>query len=413
MKRILVSLLLIIFLSSFYLYAQEIKFSGIFTAQTANYLNYTDNAGDFITGGWISDGKLKYITDNSILYINAEGNYNAVNESNGNEAFSGIVKEAYFDYNGDFYSFRIGRQITAWGAADGLIVTDVLCPQDNNAFLAEDISDSRLGIDAIRLSLFHNSFIADFYVIPFFTAATLPLEDTDILHYYFFPAGVNISDIEKVEASLSNMEYAFRLSSYSSLFDFSLYAFYGYSDTPIFTISSIDSNGIYLSGLYKKSFMTGFASSIPVGNFTLRVEAALFPEKYFSLSTYTDTEKHDEYKALLGIDWLHGDFTTTAQYYISYIDGDISLIDEERYCQKATISISYDIQAANIELSASSVVNLEDFDSASEIGISYDLSDFITFKTSGKFFNSGIKEKGFYGEYKDLSCVILKGIYRF
>ncbi|MCR5605908.1 MAG: hypothetical protein K6F69_03710, partial [Treponema sp.] len=193
----------------------------------------------------------------------------------------------------------------------------------------------------------------------------------------------------------------------------SFYAFYGYSDTPIFTISSIDSNEIYLSGLYKKTIMTGFASSIPISNFTLRLEAAFFPEKYFSLSTYIDTEKHDEYKALLGLDWLHGDFTATAQYYISYIEGDISLIDEEKYSQKATISISYDIQTANIELSASSVVNLEDFDSASEIGISYDLSDFITFKASGKFFNSGIKEKGFYGEYKDLSCIILKGIYRF
>ncbi|MCR5605631.1 MAG: hypothetical protein K6F69_02280, partial [Treponema sp.] len=206
MKRILVSLLLIISLTSFYLSAQEIKFSGIFTAQTANYLNYTDNAGDFITGGWLSEGKLKYITDNSTLYIDAEGSYDAVNENTASESFSGSVKEAYFDYNEAFYSFRIGRQITSWGAADGLIVTDVLCPQDNNAFLAEDISDSRLAIDAIRLSLFYKSFIADFYVIPFFTAATLPLEDTDLLHYYFFPDGVNISDIEKPETSLSNME---------------------------------------------------------------------------------------------------------------------------------------------------------------------------------------------------------------
>ncbi len=405
--------LTVVFLVLLHGFSQEIDFSGRFTSQAAVGLWHTENSGDFLKGGMEAEGELSGNYGDSSLYIAGITEYDAAKKS-GIDNFSGRVKEAYFDYNGSWFAFRIGRQISAWGAADGLIVADVLCPKDDNAFLADDTSASRLGIDAARVSLTLDSVIVDAYVIPFFTPEALPLKSTDIFHKYVFPDGVHVHKINTPDVNLKNMEYALRFSTYLRWFDLSLYGFYGFQDKPVFKIFMMDkkTGEFALDGSYVKHLMAGGDISVPLGDFTIRGEAAFFPKKCFATSTFTDWERHNEFVFLGGIDWMKSSWTITAQYFGDYIRKSLADVDEEHYKHTATLSISYSLDRANLEFSASGVVNLEDFDSAIQTEISYDFSDSINFSLGTKLFNAG-RYKGTYGRYKDLSCAVLKGTYRF
>ncbi|MCR5288728.1 MAG: hypothetical protein K6E51_01905 [Treponema sp.] len=403
------------------LFSQEISFSGTIGTQLASAVNKNEEA-KFLTGGITAEGELQAVQDESSFYIDGKIEYNAVQNStneNYGEKYDGRLKEAWYDYEGGWYSVRIGRQITAWGAADGLIVADVLCPQDTTALFAENISESRLGIDAFRFSLHGTSVICDFYSIPFFTPAKLPLKETDLLYPYVFGTmktkGISLGTIDKPIAKLENMEYAMRLSTYLSVLDFSIYGFYGYQDEPVFFLDKATlASGLYtLDGEYKKYSMVGMDMSIPIGEFTLRAESAWYINKTYALSTYLDSESHDEMRALCGFDWMHGDWTITGQYMGDYITGDVDKIGQDEYTQTVTLNIAYAIPAANLELSTSGVLHIEDLDSVLKVKAAYDLSDAINLSITGMFFNEGPDTTGKYGVYKDLSCVVLKGEYKF
>jgi hypothetical protein len=108
--------------------------------------------------------------------------------------------------------------------------------------------DSKLAIDALRLSLNRNQFTADVYWIPFFTPASLPLDEGNALRKFVVPASfelpipamntsltlpVTIGVLETPEFAIWNGEYALRISGYLSAFDLSLYGFYGWDDIPL------------------------------------------------------------------------------------------------------------------------------------------------------------------------------------
>ena len=60
------------------------------------------------------------------------------------------VREAYLDYDQGALSFRLGRQLIAWGRADRINPTDSLSPRDFT-LLTPDDELQRNGIDAIKL----------------------------------------------------------------------------------------------------------------------------------------------------------------------------------------------------------------------------------------------------------------------
>ena len=103
----------------------------------------------------------------------------------------------------------------------------------------------------------------------------------------------------------------------------------------------------------------------------------------------------------------------TAQYYCDYVSGKTEKLDRSRnFNHGTTLSISKSLFAETLELSASCVLNLNDLDSAAELSAEYSLSDSIFLEAGGYIFNEG-REKGTYGEYKDMTSVYLKARYVF
>ena len=385
--------------------AQEVKFSGEAGTFWAGAIR-SENRGDFVLGDTYLNGKLEAFYENSSAY--AEGRIGF--DETENKAYAEL-KEIYLDYTADFWGFRIGRQKVAWGKADGIDIVNVICPSDYSSVRAM-IESEYSAIDSARLSFNKDNLSLDAYFIPFFTKTALPEAKTS-----------QLSSINMPEISIKSAEYGLKLSGYFSKCDISLYGFYGWCDTPFLDyvpkIENGTQTGIEVNADYKRMAMLGADGAIPIGETVLRLEGAFFPKRHFQksaekiLSGEKNAEKHNNLRALAGLDWMPETWTFTAQYFCDCLFGETENLDRDRkFTHGATLSISKSLFSETLKLSASGVLMLNDLDSAIELSGEYSLSDSVFLELGGYIFNEG-KEKGTYGEYKDYTSFYLKARYVF
>ncbi len=399
------------------------------------------NAGRFTLGTTSLTGKLDAYFGNSSAYAEATISYDATGAINGGfssgnlgNGFDLSLGELWLDYTDSFWGIRIGRQKAAWGKADGIDITNVLCPSDMSSFAAMTGDDSKLAVDAIRISLSGNQFTADAYWVPFFTPAALPLEEKNSLRKYVIPSNirisigngqslslpVNVGTFQKPELAIWNGEYGLKLSGYFSLLDLSLYGFYGWDDIPIMEYSMQSANpatgipsGIIINGNYKRMTMIGMDAALPIGATVLRLETAFFPQRHFQKADGGSLQRN-QISALAGIDWMPTGWTLTAQYYCEYVMESLeSPNHKEAYTHGATLSISKTLVNETLELNFSGLIGFNDFDSMLSPSINYSISDQINVGIKAFIFIPGPEREGKYGAYKDLSSICLNAKFSF
>ena len=322
MKKIF---LLLLILSSFTIsiYAEGFEFSG--DIQTtwgvgAPWTGSDKSAGKFTLGNTNFTGKIDAWYGNSSALAEGSISYDALTNS-----IDFSLGELWADYTSSFWGVRIGRQKVVWGKADGIDITNVICPSNMSSITAMASEDSKLPIDAIRLSLSGNQFTADAYWIPFFTPAALPAETAAQL------------PIEKPELAIWNGEYGLKLSGYFSLFDVSLYGFYGWEDTPFvnYKIDMTNPSSVIPSAKYEHMAMFGLDTAIPIGPTVLRAETAFFPKRHFQKNAQTivkenmtgtaeTTKELNQLSALIGLDWMPSGWTLTTQYFCDFVFGNLA-----------------------------------------------------------------------------------------
>ena len=399
-------LILTLFLTTS-LFAGDIDFSADIQTLWGVGAPWTDSdksAGKFTLGNTNFTGSIDAYSGNSSALAKGSISYDALTNS---VDFS--LGELWADYTSSFWGIRIGRQKVAWGKADGIDITNVVCPSDISSLAAMTSDDSKLPIDAIRFSFSGNQFTADAFWIPFFTPAVLPSEKI---------AGV---PIEKPELAIWNGEYGLKLSGYFSMFDVSLYGFYGWEDTPFvnYKIDMTNPSSVIPSAKYKHMAMVGLDAAIPVGPTVLRSEAAFFPKRNFQKDAQTivkenmtgtaeTTKELNQLNALIGLDWMPNGWTLTAQYFCDYVFGNLDNLDrKDAYTHGATLSISKSLLNETMDLSLAGVVNFNAFDSLINPSLSYSLSDQINLETGAFILLPGPDEDGTYGAYKDYSTIYI------
>ena len=384
------------------LFAEEnIRFSGNVETLWGAGLPWTDkekSRGRMTLGETSFTGKIDSYFGNSSALVEGSAKYDSIEDS---QDFS--LSECWMDYTADFWGMRIGRQKTAWGKADGIDITNVICPKDLSS-LGAMTTNEKLAIDALRFSVNGNQFTADAYWIPFFT-----------------PAKLSDAKFEKPESKLSNGEGGLKLSGYFSVLDFSFYGFYGWDDMP-FLDYTMSSEGVNVTGEYKRMAMLGIDAAVPIKETVLRMEAAFFPKRHFqkssgiiieekmlsagkgSSSSAESSLERNELFALAGLDWMREGWTFTAQYYCDYVLGELENLEREKALQHgATLSVSKKLLSDTLELSFSGVLGLNDFDSFIKPAVTYSLSDQINLSGGAYIFIPGPDRDGQYGSYKDLS----------
>ena len=428
-------------------FAQEINFTGSLTSQAGIGLPHThENKGDFLLGQNIFEGSIKSYIDEATVVVNAQLIHDALGAQSAN-GYSALVsddgsfalklKEAYLDWKGEMLALRVGRQIVSWGKADDIQITDVISPKDEASFVASDYNESRLGIDAVRLSLLTEKLQIDAFFIPFFMPSLLPLAKGNPLNPIMFPDKVdgitiyapeNYRDLERPNKHISNSEYAFRASAYTSFADVSLYYFYGWDDIPFFKYSAninedFDIDNINVSGKYKRMMMVGLDAAIPIGDLVLRLEEAYFPNRHFQTSADYQMEdaingkspksslKKHQLVNLVGFDWTpSGGWTITAQYICDIVFKYSNILDRKDFEHQATLSIEKTLLNETLTLSASGSLDMRAFSAATELEADYKLSDAITLSAIGDCYYAGpTGQKGLYGDYHNLSSITFKG----
>jgi hypothetical protein len=66
-----------------------------------------------------------------------------------------------------------------------------------------------------------------------------------------------------------------------------------------------------------------------------------------------------------------------------------------------------------LSLSAWCYLDLQDFDTAAGASAAWALSDSLSLSLGSDFFTGGIDNRGDYEAYRDLSCLWVKGVFRF
>ncbi len=405
MKKLFVLLIFVTLLTSAFsvaVFAEEnIKFSGTLETLWGTGAPWTDKdtaRGHMALGETSFTGKIDSYFGNSSALVEGSAKYDSIEDS---QDFS--VDECWLDYTSDFWGLRIGRQKTAWGKADGVDITNVICPKDLSS-LAVMTTNEKCAIDAVRFSVNGNQFTADAYWIPFFT-----------------PAKLSDVKFKKPESKMTNSEFGLKLSGYFSELDFSLYGFYGRDDMP-FLDYTMTAEGVNVTGEYKRMAMLGIDAAVPIEETVLRMEAAFFPERHFQKSssaiigekTLSSSKvdfslQRNELSALAGLDWMPESWTFTAQYYCDYVFGKLENLEREKALQHGFIlSVSKKLLSDTLELSFSGVLGLNDFDSFIKPAVTYSLSDQINLSCGAYIFIPGPDKDGQYGLYKDLSTGYIK-----
>lgn len=417
-------------LSASFAFSQDITFSG--SAKTAvGVFIRGDNAGDFSPAKETVSGEIDARFADCTVFIAGNAYFNALAANSGGsfsvtDGLGAELQEAYFTWtsnefgNGLTAGLKFGRQITAWGKADGIRIADILCPQNLASLGTSNYSESRLGIDAIKGTLSGTYFTADAYWIPFFRPSALPFESWNPLRKALIPSSVGavpvvLGDISKPELNIANSSYAARVSFWFPAIDFSLYGYYGFDDSPNLSYVPDMPPKITVTGKYYRYGMAGFDLAVPAGAFVIRAESAFFIERALQLgqTSLGGYKRKNELRALAGFDWNKNGWMLTAQYYGDVVFAYVDSLARDAYEHGATANLSKTLFSETLTLSCTGLVRLNDLDGFAGLKAKYNLTDEISLALAFDGYFPGPKSDGTYGKYKDLSCVRFEGTVRF
>ena len=419
-------------LSASFAFSQDITFSG--SAKTAiGVFIRDDNAGDFSPAKETVSGEIDARFADCAVFIAGNAYFNALAANSGGsfsvtDGLGAELQEAYFTWtsnefgNGLTAGLKFGRQITAWGKADGIRIADILCPQNLASLGTSNYSESRLGIDAIKGTLSGTYFSADAYWIPFFRPSALPFESWNPIRKALIPSSVGavpvvLGDISKPELNIANSSYAARVSFWFPAVDFSLYGYYGFDDSPnfMYTPGAMPPPKITVTGKYYRYGMAGFDLAVPAGAFVIRAESAFFIERALQLgqTSLGGYKRKNELRALAGFDWNKNGWMLTAQYYGDVVFAYVDSLARDAYEHGATANLSKTLFSETLTLSCTGLVRLNDLDGFAGLKAKYSLTDEISLALAFDGYFPGPKSDGTYGKYKDLSCVRFEGTVKF
>ena len=385
--------------------------------------------------------------DSSYAVISAAAEYNYRNP-----ARTGFrLNEAYYRYSGEIWDISVGRQVIAWGQADGFKLTDVLSARDSSEFIAFSGDDARLPSDSIRLRFFHDLFTFEAIAVPFFTPNKLPrfgFEDgaKNGLYYIDTPdtyktaigsIPVKYTKTESTKPKMfTDTEAAARFSFFLPGIDFSVSGFYGWDKNPRFVKSGyVKLNALHLpeqafltiNQEYYRIGMAGLDAAIPAGDVTIRLETAWVGGRYFEPKnqnpipgvpgadgiplTFNPAIKKHQLLMLAGIDWIKSSWTLSGQYFEDLILDHKGDIERSMHKGFVSLSVSKTFLRDTLKLSASGVIDINYGSTSSTYSIGYAITDNINVALGGDVYTKGYDGKGDFAALHKISAVWLKGTF--
>ncbi|MCD4776709.1 MAG: hypothetical protein K8S15_11755 [Candidatus Aegiribacteria sp.] len=322
------------------------------------------------------------------------------------------LREAYYEYAGVNWDVRAGRQIFCWGKADGIPVTDILCPGDYTEFITRDSDDIRMPVDAFQLRYLPIWGSIEVIWLPVFEPAVFASGDSP------WAVEAHMSENEVLDASvlpertLANSEIAGKVSLFTSGIDIALSAFYTWDDTPVLHRYLVNDD-IHWQPQYHRLGYYGAEASKPLGEFVLRGELAFFQGKHFTDNQTGDrTVERNFCKGLAGLDWYPGnDWTVSSQLADDWVMDHSATMARDEHALQGTLFLSRMFMRQTLEIANMFYYGINDGDIYDQILVDYALSDALHAIAGGDIF-AGPEGSGF-GDYEDNTQVWFKIKYSF
>ncbi|PID28049.1 MAG: hypothetical protein CSB55_06840 [Candidatus Cloacimonadota bacterium] len=311
--------------------------------------------------------------DNSFLFVSLNGKIDNISGENKLN-----FHELYLDYADNFFNIRFGKQLTVWGNADGVRITDLVCPSDLNELTAQEFDDIRKPLNLARLK--SNLGFADLELIwiPLYEGDEFPRKSNP--YRFEFPVSDSLIEMYKPDNSLENGEVAGKLSFFYSYFDFSFSWLNVWNDFPVFIISD---NGAV--PYYYRSNIVGAEISKPVKSSVIRLETATFFDHYFN--GFQETPKHKT-KAMLGWDYYPGNTLNLSVQYINEKIWDYEdFIAEKEEMRTGTFNIKVMLFRETLQLGNMIYYSFDEEDLVNNFSVDYAFNDNISFLTGFNYFN--------------------------
>ena len=398
------------------LHAQEFSISGYVDALHASAFH----DGDFLESRARGVFELDAYGGISRAHASVKSTYDASCESR-----TGIeLGEAWVDFSSGNAAFIVGRQIIAWGKADGITITDTLCPRDMTAFSGIDYTDSRLPVSALRVRIPCQAVSFEAVWIPVFEAMRLPDEDnplSDVARPASMAVGATTLPLsyttEPVPSGIDKGEYAAKIGYSGSAFDASVSIHYGWNDLPRSTSSLVYSGstpvGISVYQDWYRTLVTGADASVPAGPVVMRFEGAFLKGRYFSREGFLAPLKKDQTLLMAGLDWSGNSWTITVQAVEDIVFEHKNDLTRDEAETAMTVSLSRTFLRESLEISTFGYLAFTNLDGYASATISYKADDNLELELGTDVFWGGPDNKGTYEGYEELSSLFVKATYRF
>lgn len=238
--------------------------------------NLTDNQDIGLVGLW---AKARLNTDNAGQIIGEAW----VQSDSNNDQEKALVRELFWRLDGESWRISLGKQLLAWGRADGINPTDNLTPKDFTQLTPED-NDLREGIKAAKGEYtFGNSTISLIW-FPESASHRIPLRPMSGIHY-------------QIEDAPDKSQYALQWEYLGASVDSSLSWFDGYDLMPDFLMGDLTMDGLTVILHNQRLQVLGGDISFAEGNRVWRGEIAY---------SHTDSEGEADFVHKKDQLWLVG-----------------------------------------------------------------------------------------------------------
>lgn len=372
---------------------------------------------------------------NSSAFVSLGAEYNYRNKSR-----TGFrLNEAYYRYAGNFFDFTVGRQVIAWGQADGFRLTDVFSVRDLRDPVASDTDSSRLATDALRLRFLHDIFTFEITAVPLFTPDRLPPfsfesgADTEFFSidlprskpsdYGEIGLEYTLKNAERPR-KFTDTEAGARLSFTLPALDFSLSGFYGWDKTPYYERTGIIKSpppninaDVTLHEKYARIAMAGFDAAIPAGDFLIRLEGAWIggrrfePKEIMKALSFNQPVEKNQLLLLAGIDWNYRGWFASVQYFEDLIVDRKDDTKRETHEGFVSFNISKTLLRNTLKLSAAGSVGANYGDMFAKLSADYALTDNLHTAIGADVYTKGVDGKGRFAEMNALNALWIKGTF--
>ena len=403
-------LLILLFTSTFSLFAQSVDFSG-----------YVRNYSGMLMGNGSNDFVILQNTFNLNIeksFDNSAFKVNPMIYHDYSDSLTFRLREAYLDlYLGNF-DLRVGKQQIVWGKADGVFITDIVSPKNLFQFLLPEFDEIRIGVEGAKFDYYIGNNTLEVVWLPVFT----PTEYADPNSVWALQQSFPITPIfnysnSKVNASLENSELFAKYSALTSLVDFEIMGGYMWDDDPTM-FSTFSPNGfggmnLVITPEHKRLSIAGGSFSTTIGPFVIRGEGAYYVGKYFNTTNPAVNQgviKKDYIHYMIGTDFNLLDINFSAQFIqkiiLDYKDviASTPLFNGET-SNMMTFLARYSILNETLNLELFSYYDFEFDDALIRPRMLYDFSDSINLQFGANIFTG---TEGQFGQYNKNDMIYVK-----